>query len=398
MRRLPLAYTVYFGAVGAAFPYLPVFYHDLGLSFDAIGLIAALQAATQLVTAPIWGGLADRFPRSRLTLPAASLFAAVGAVVLLVATEFIGPVLGSTIGGVLLFAGLSGIGPVLDARTIELLGADRNRYGQVRAWGSAAFVVVTSIVGVILDRAGARSIFAIYLPALLLTALVTGFLPRTGTNRSGSILRGARTVVAAPGMGLFLAGVFLVWMALSALNAFYSIQIVALGGGATLVGVAWAVGATVEVPIMYGYTRLGGKFGTQRLVILGAATFAVRALLASLARDPGALVAISTLEGFSFSLFFTGGVTYVASLAPSNLAGTAQGMFASVAGLATIVGSSLGGVVAGWLSIPGLFAVTAAIHLVAAGVIAYAIRRGPGMRRTPPSPAGPPASMPEPGA
>lgn len=386
MRRLPLAYIVYFSAVGAAFPYLPVFYRDLGLDLNAIGIIAALQAATQLITAPIWGGLADRFPHSRLTLPAAALFACVGAAVLLLATDLLGAVPGAVLGGVILFAGLAGIGPVLDARSLELLGDDRHRYGQARAWGSAAFVVSATVVGVVLDRAGPRSIFAIYLPALLLTALVTGFLPRRGTSRSASILRGARTVLTAPGLALFLGGVFLVWTSLSALNAFYSIQIVALGGGATLVGVAWAVGAIVEVPIMFGFARLGARFGNERIVIVGSFAFAVRAVLAALAQDPAALVAISVLEGFSFACFFVGGVTYVGSLAPRTLAGTAQGLFAATAGLATIVGSLVGGVLAQWLTIPGLFAAAALGHLIAAGVIARAIRRGPGMLRAP-SPA-----------
>jgi PPP family 3-phenylpropionic acid transporter len=386
MRRLPLAYIVYFSAVGAAFPYLPVFYRDLGLDLNAIGIIAALQAATQLITAPIWGGLADRFPHSRLTLPAAALFACVGAAVLLLATDLLGAVPGAILGGVILFAGLAGIGPVLDARSLELLGDDRHRYGQARAWGSAAFVVSATVVGVVLDRAGPRSIFAIYLPALLLTAFVTGFLPRRGTSHSASILRGARTVLTAPGLALFLGGVFLVWTSLSALNAFYSIQIVALGGGATLVGVAWAVGAIVEVPIMFGFARLGARFGNERIVIVGSFAFAVRAVLAALAQDPAALVAISVLEGFSFACFFVGGVTYVGSLAPRTLAGTAQGLFAATAGLATIVGSLVGGVLAQWLTIPGLFAAAALGHLIAAGVIALAIRRGPGMLRAP-SPA-----------
>ena len=388
MRRLPLAYVVYFSAVGAAFPYLPVFYRDLGLDLNAIGVIAALQAATQLVTAPIWGGLADRFPHSRLTLPAAALFASVGAAVLLFGTEVLGAVVGAILGGVILFAGLAGIGPVLDARSLELLGDDRHRYGQARAWGSAAFVVSATIVGVVLDRAGPRSIFVIYLPGLLLTALVTAFLPRRGTSRSASILRGARTVLTAPGLALFLGGVFLVWTSLSALNAFYSIQVVALGGGATLVGVAWAGGALVEVPIMFGFARLGARFGNERIVIAGAFTFAVRALLAALARDPATLVAISVLEGFSFACFFVGGVTYIASLAPATLAGTAQGMFAAVAGLATIVGSSVGGIVAEWITIPGLFATTALGHLVAAVVVTLAIRRGPGGALRTRSPAG----------
>jgi MFS transporter, PPP family, 3-phenylpropionic acid transporter len=387
-RRLSFAYIVYFSAIGAAFPYLPVFYHDLGLDFDAIGLVAALQAATQLVTAPIWGGLADRFPHSRLTLPAAALFAAAGAAVLLLATDLLGAILGAIVGGVILFAGLAGIGPVLDARSLELLGSDRHRYGQVRAWGSVAFVVSATIVGIVLDREGPRAIFAIYLPALLLTAVVTAFLPRKGTSRSASIMRGARVALASPGLGLFLVGVFLVWTSLTALNAFYSIQIVALGGGNTLVGLAWALGATVEVPIMFGYARLGKRFGNEPIMIVGAFTFALRALLASLAVDPTALVFISVLEGFSFACFFVGGVTYVAGLAPASLSGTAQGLFAAVAGLATIVGSSLSGVIAGWLTIPGLFATTAVGHLIAAVVVTYAIRRGPGQRPSPtPAPA-----------
>lgn len=376
MRRLPLAYIVYFGAVGAAFPYLPVFYRDLGLDLNAIGLIAALQAATQLVTAPIWGGLADRFPRSQLTLPAAAVFASAGGAVLVAATGLVGAI----VGGVILFAGLAGIGPVLDARSLELLGADRGRYGQVRAWGSVAFVVSATIVGIVLDWKGPRAIFAIYLPALLLTAAVTAFLPRRGKGRSVSMLRGASTVLTAPGLAMFLVGVFLVWTALSGLNAFYSIRIVALGGGATLVGVAWAVGAIVEVPIMFGFARLSRRFGNERLLVFGAFAFVLRALLAALAQDPVALVAISVLEGLSFSCFFIGGVTYVARLAPTNLTATAQGMFAATTGLATIGGSSVGGVVADAITIPGLFAAAAAIHLVAAGVIALAVRRGPAAR------------------
>ena len=387
MRRLPLAYVVYFSAVGASFPYLPVFYRDLGLDFDAIGLIAALQAATQLIASPIWGGLADRFPHSRATLPAAALFACIGAIILLFGTGILGAVLGAIVGGAILYGGLAGIGPVLDARSLELLGTDRHRYGQVRAWGSAAFVVSASIVGVVLDREGSRSIFAIYLPALLLTALVTAFLPRRGTSRSASILRGARTVLAAPGLALFLGGVFLVWTSLSAMNAFYSIQVVALGGGATLAGLSWALGSAVEVPIMFGFARLGRRFGNERLVIFGAFVFAARALVAGIAQEPALLVGIAVLEGLAFSTFFVGGVTYIGSLAPTTLTGTAQGLFAATAGLATIVGSSLGGLIATAVTIPGLFIAAGILHLIAAVVVTFAIRRGPGIRRVPAMPA-----------
>lgn len=50
--RAASTYIVYFVAVGAAFPYLPVHYRALGLDLGTIGLLAALSAATQLVAAP----------------------------------------------------------------------------------------------------------------------------------------------------------------------------------------------------------------------------------------------------------------------------------------------------------------------------------------------------------
>lgn len=368
--RVLVAYVAYFAGVGASFPYLPVFFLSLGLSLDAVGAIAALQAATQLLAAPAWGGLTDRFPRSRVTHPAASLVAAGGAAILVVA----GGIVGAVIGAIVLAAGIAGTGPVLDARVLELLGPDRGRFGSFRAWGSAAFVVAAASVGVLLDRLGARAMFAIYVPALLVTTLAIVSLPARPANRTVSVLRGATSIVRAARMPVFLGGVFLVLLALTAVNAFYSIQIVSLGGGNALVGLTWAIGATLEVPVMLSFSRLAGRFGTERLIVLGAVALAVRAALSAATSDPIALLVIQPIEGFGFACFFVGGVTYLAARAPAGLAATAQGLFAAIAGLATVLGSALGGVAAERLGISGLFAVASAVGLGGAAVIAVALR------------------------
>ena len=280
--RVTFAYVAYFSGVGASFPYLPVFFLSLGLSLDAVGAIAALQAATQLLAAPVWGGLADRFPRSRFTHPPLALLAAGGAAILVVA----GGIEGALIGAVVLAAGIAGTGPVLDARVLELLGPERGRFGSFRAWGSAAFVVSATLVGIALDRLGARAMFAIYLPALLLTTAAIVSLPSRPVTRSVSILRGASSIVTAPRMGLFLGGVFLVLVSLTAVNAFYSIRIVTLGGGDALVGLTWAIGAMVEVPVMLGFSRLARRFGTERLIVVGSLALAIRAGGAAVTGDP----------------------------------------------------------------------------------------------------------------
>jgi PPP family 3-phenylpropionic acid transporter len=377
-RRIFLAYVVYYGAIGAAYPYLPVFYHDLGLTFEEIGVLTAIQAATQLVLGPIWGALVDRFPRVGITLPAASAVAVAGGFLLFGATDF-GSVLA---GSMLLFAGLAGIGPTLDARTLETLGPEgRDRYGQVRSFGSLAFVLVALGVGVLLEAAGSRSLFWVYLPALVGTVLITATIRRRGTMRSVSLLRGAGQVLGAAGMPVFFAGFTIVWTGLAAINAFYSIQLVTLGGSTTLVGITWAFGAVIEVPLMYAFPRLSARFGIGRLLVFGALVIGLRGALAALAGDPVLLVLIAPLEGLGFACAFVGGVTYLAARLPTSVGGTAQGLFSASAGLATIVGSVIGGTVAEAVGIPGLFAVCAAISLTGTVVIGYAVlgaRGGPG--------------------
>lgn len=381
-RRIFLAYIVYYAAIGASYPYLPVFYRELGLSFGEIGVLTAIQAGTQLALGPIWGGLVDRFPRVGLTLPAAAMVATAGGFVLFLASDF-----GSALAGsMLLYAGLAGIGPTLDARTLETLGpGSRDRYGQVRAFGSLSFVIVALLLGLLLDAQGSRSLFWIYLPCLIGTVLVTATIRRRGTNRSVSMLRGAGDILTAPGMPLFFVGFTIVWTALAAVNAFYSIQVVALGGSTSLVGLTWGFGAIIEVPLMYAFPRLSARFGTERLLVFGALVFATRALLAALAFDPVMLVLIAPLEGLGFACAFVGGVTVLSTRLPAALGGTAQGLFSASAGLATIVGSAIGGTVAGALGIPGMFAVCAAIGLVGTGVLGYAVlgpRAGIGPVRT----------------
>jgi PPP family 3-phenylpropionic acid transporter len=305
-----------------------------------------------------------------LTLPLAAAVAAVGGFVLFLASDFSSSLAGS----MLLFAGLAGIGPTLDARTLETLGPEgRHRYGQVRAFGSLAFVVVALLAGLLLAAEGSRSLFWIYLPLLVGTVLVTATIRRRGTHRSISMLRGAGQILGAPGMLVFFGGFTIVWTSLTAMNAFYSIQVVALGGSTTLVGITWAFGALIEVPLMYAFPRLGARYGTERLLVLGALAFALRGVLGAVAVDPIALVLIAPLEGLGFACAFVGGVTVLAARLPSSLGGTAQGLFSASAGLATIIGSVIGGTIAGAVGIPGMFAACALVGLIGTIVVAYAL-------------------------
>ena len=54
--RVSVTFMAYYAATGAAWPYLPIYYHELGLDLQAIGAVAALGSAVQLLTARYGAG------------------------------------------------------------------------------------------------------------------------------------------------------------------------------------------------------------------------------------------------------------------------------------------------------------------------------------------------------
>ncbi len=373
--RATLAYVAAFAAVGANFPYLPVHYRALGLDLAAIGMLTALWAGASLVASPLWGSVTDRFPRSRTVLPAAALLAALSATGLSQAQQL--PAI--AIGVACVAVATAGVIPMLDARTLDILGDDRGAYGRIRAWGSISFLASTAAVGVLIGRAGTQALFAAWIPALLVTAVIALALPRSRrASAAGSIWSGASRVVRAPGLAAFLAAAFVMWAATAAASSFLSVRLYDLGAGAEAAGAAWIVGAVVEIPIMFAFPRLAARFGAHRLLVLGAASFAARGVLYAVAGTPDVLVAGATLEGLGYGLFFVASVGYVAELAPKGRIATAQGVLSAVTfGLASITGASLGGAIATALTIPGLFAVSAVVSVASVGGVILALRAAP---------------------
>jgi PPP family 3-phenylpropionic acid transporter len=372
-----LSYVAAFGAVGAWYPYLAVFYQDRGLDLGLIGLMTALGAAAGLVSAPIWGAIADRFAGSPLVIPVAALVTAAGAAGLALADSV--AALAATL--VISAVAFAGIAPTLDARALETVGSDRNRYGRLRAWGSAAFIVVVAFTGALVERAGITSMFVVYVAALLVLAVVA--LPLRGDAGAPRLprLEAIGVVLRHPPLIRFLPAVLLVWSASMAINWYFSIHLIELGAPGELVGSSWAIGALVEIPIMAAYPWLASRVGGERLLVIGAGVFALRAVVLSLVGDPLLAAATMALHGVAFALVLVGGVTFVSRHAPEATSATAQGILsATVFSVAMIIGPGIGSWVADQFGVPALFTLAWTTSVVAIPVIWLAVRR-PGPER-----------------
>ena len=320
-----LSYVAAFGAVGAWYPYLAVFYQERGLDLSTIGLMTALGAAAGLVSAPIWGAIADRFAGSPLVIPIGALVTAMGATALAL-VDGVGPMAAALVLSSVAFAGIA---PTLDARALETVASDRNRYGGLRAWGSGAFIVVVAFTGALIERAGVTSMFVVYVAALLVLAVVS--LPLRGDASAPRLARlnAIGVVLRHPPLVRFLPAVLLVWSASMAINWYFSIHLLELGAPGELVGSAWAIGALVEIPIMAAYPWLAARVGSERLLVIGAAVFALRAVALSIVNDPFLAAATMALHGVAFALVLVGGVTFVSRRAPEATAATAQGILSA---------------------------------------------------------------------
>ena len=366
-------FVTLFAAVGALFPFIPVYYSSLGISLDGIGLLGALSAASAAIGSPLWGAAADRFGSSRAVLPIAAL----GATAAATAVALVDPVIPLVIAVAALGFCMAGVAPILDARALEAAVGDRHRYGQLRVWGSASFILGVLVVGWLIDQTEIRVMFVVLVGSLLATVIVgAGFRGQTLVAETAPRLAGLASVLRSPRLGRFLLALLLVWSSSMAINAFFSIHLLDIGADESVVGAAWAIGALVEIPLMLGYPWLGARIGLQRLMLAGAAMFLLRGVAVVILRDPLLVTATMALHGVGFALVLVGGVVYVSRLAPPGTAATAQGVLgATVFGLSAILGPGLGGALARAFGLEGMFAIAAVSSAVALIALAWALRR-----------------------
>ncbi len=374
-------YFLLFAAVGCWIAYAAVLFADQGLDLAAIGLLASIPSAVSIVGSPTWGLVADRLGDVRPPLLVASLWGASMATLLVVQP----PMPWVVLVVVALAAGTSGMTPLVDARTVERLGRERDRFGQARAFGSVGFIVSTLLVGVLVQATGTASMLVVYVAALAATGIVgAAFLGRrTRTARASGVgPLGAMRMLRDPGMGLFFAGSVVVWIAATGVMAFFSLRLIELGGDARLVGIGWAANAVLEIPTMLAFRRIAGRVRVSWLLVAGAGVFVVRAVLFTVSSEPVGLILAAALGGVGFALFLVATTTYVAARAPAELQATAQALFSSTAfSIGMILGAILAGQIASRWGLPALFPVAAGVSLVGAVLVwAAVVRRVPDER------------------
>ena len=125
---------------------------------------------------------------------------------------------------------------------------------------------------------------------------------------------------------------------------------------------------------MMFFPQLSRRFGTERLIVVGMAIMTSRLLINAIFVSPTILIACSVIQGAGYGLVLIGGIAFVSRQAPKGTAATAQGILNAVTfSLSSIVGSGVGGQIAGVIGIRGLYAITGGLGAVAVVLFAMAV-------------------------
>ncbi|WP_232835604.1 DHA2 family efflux MFS transporter permease subunit [Actinocorallia populi] len=136
--------------------------------------------------------------------------------------------------------------------------------------------------------------------------------------------------------------------------------------GASLDEVLWVVnGYTLVLAVLLITAgRLGDLRGQRRMFMLGVAVFTGASLLCGLAQEPWQLIAARLLQGLGAALLVPQTMALIIATFPADRRGAAMGIWGGVAGLATIAGPTVGGVLVSLLDWRWIFFVNVPIGIL----------------------------------
>jgi EmrB/QacA subfamily drug resistance transporter len=111
--------------------------------------------------------------------------------------------------------------------------------------------------------------------------------------------------------------------------------------------------------------RLGDRFGPKRIYMIGLVVFTAASAWCGFAGDITTLVAARVVQGFGAALMTPQTMAVITRIFPPNKRGAAMGLWGSVAGIATLVGPILGGVLVDNLGWEWIFFVNVPVGVIA---------------------------------
>jgi PPP family 3-phenylpropionic acid transporter len=361
-------YFWFYASIGAFTPYTALYYQHLGFSGVELGALVALPALMTALSGPFWGAYADARAAHRAILRTVPLIAAVIAVMLSQVTGYV-PFLATL--GVLAMV-LVPVPALLDSYGVSAVERGGASFGVLRIFGSLGFTAMVLATGALMAGGMSNRFFFAYAAAHVLTWSSALFLPKLSERRHRRLLDGISEVRRRKPFVLLLVVAYLIATGMSMFNNFLGIHIDRLGGSTGIVGVAFAVAAISELPVIGFGSRIMRRLGARHMVMVALAAYIVRFSVLALAPSAEWVVAAQLMHGVSFAMFLVASVNLAHRIVGPENAATGQALLGSMSfGFGSITGALIGGALLDvigtrWLytGVVGIMVVALAVYVI----------------------------------
>lgn len=240
-------------------------------------------------------------------------------------------------------------------------------YGFSRAMGSLAYAVSSAVLGIITVRWGMDAVMPFTLLAISLYLITLLYMPirwlkdhpETGLNETAApgvpeltempvdisevpisenfIKRYRNFMLINVGIGMFFV--------FHSLVNTYMFQVLAqVGGDRGDMGIAFALAALVEIPVMMAYGSLRQKVTDEQAMMISAVFFFVKALITFLAVNVLGVMVAQAMQAMAFALYITVSVIYTNKVMSANDKVKGQAVLTTSHTIGGVVGSLAGGI------------------------------------------------------
>jgi len=354
---LALQYFLYFAVLGIFLPFFNLYCYHLGFSGLQIGTLSAIQTGATVIFPLVWGALADRFAARKSIYLLCNVVSAGLWSFFLLTTDFYPMLIISLFYSVFRAPVVS----FLEAFSMDILGAERNSYGRVRAWGTASFIAVVIAMGRVTDTFSIHIIIPLILAGILLQSLGALALPNVKSAREKSA---AKSLLRQKRVLMFLACAFLMLASHGTYYGFFSIHLETLGFDATFIGFAWALASLAEIVIMLSSRRLFARFSLETVLIFSFFVACARWLLMAVVVSAPLILLCQLLHAATYAAFHMASILYMDRVSPEGTKTLGQAVNNAVSfGLGMMIGIFVNGVFYDATGAEPLFAASAAIAL-----------------------------------
>ena len=356
--------------------FISLYLQGRGLGNAAIGSVTAFFGILAAFFQPLLGGITDQ--SSRLTWRRMILILAIPYLLICIAMPLIpGPWAGALFMGLLILLGNTIMPFINSAHFYYSHAGEYINFGVARGIGSGLYAFFALLIGFLVERFGIEMVpISGILIGVLFIVVVFRMPPLKETIAEAPIQKKLQKgfLLRYPPFTFMLLACLLMLTTHNIVNT-YLLQIIqSLGGNSSQLGIALAIQAVVEVPVLFGFSKLLKRFRPSSLMLTAAIGFVLKALLYAMSSSVFMVYFIQLAQMISFALFVSASVFYTSEIMAKADQNTGQAYMTSMIAAGTVLGSLSGGWMLELSGMTTMLAVNVIIALVGVGFALISIK------------------------